>query len=119
MAAMVEFTLDGRSVAAPEDELLVYALARHGVFIPTLCHDEKLDPYGGCRMCVVGVEGAPRPMPACATRVEAGMVISTNSDVPQLRKTLTEMLLAEQVTTRFPPRSTGLDVRNQRIASEP
>jgi predicted molibdopterin-dependent oxidoreductase YjgC len=97
MAAMVEFTLDGRSVAAPEDELLVYALARHGVFIPTLCHDEKLDPYGGCRMCVVGVEGAPRPMPACATRVEAGMVISTNSDVPQLRKTLTEMLLAEHL----------------------
>jgi predicted molibdopterin-dependent oxidoreductase YjgC len=97
MAAMVEFTLDGRSVAAPADELLVYALARHGVFIPTLCHDEKLDPYGGCRMCVVGVEGAPRPMPACATRVEAGMVISTNSDVPQLRKTLTEMLLAEHL----------------------
>ena len=48
-------------------------------------------------MCVVGVEGAPRPLPACATRVTDGMVVSTNSNVPQLRKTLTEMLLAEHL----------------------
>src|SRR5438552_17420248 len=94
---VVEFTLDGRVAAAPEGELLVHALARHGVFVPTLCHDDKLDPYGGCRMCVVGVEGSPRPLPACATRVAAGMVVSTNSDVPQFRKTLTEMLLVEHL----------------------
>lgn len=94
---MVEFTLDGRTVSAPEGELLVYAAARHGVAIPTLCHDEKLDPYGGCRMCVVGVEGSPRPLPACATRVAAGMVVSTNDSVPRFRKTLTEMLLAEHL----------------------
>jgi predicted molibdopterin-dependent oxidoreductase YjgC len=97
MAAMVEFTLDGRSVAALEDELLVHALARNGVFVPTLCHDEKLDPYGGCRMCIVGIEGAPRPMPACATRVVEGMVVSTNSSVPQFQRTLTEMLLTEHL----------------------
>ena len=36
------------------------ALARNDVFVPTLCHDDRLDPYGGCRMCVVGVEGSPR-----------------------------------------------------------
>ena len=41
---MVEFTLDGRSVSANEGELLVHAAARHGTFIPTLCHDDKLDP---------------------------------------------------------------------------
>src|SRR5712691_12501258 len=97
MSSMVRFTLDGREVSASEGELLVHAAARHGVFIPTLCHGDKLDPYGGCRMCVVGVEGAPRPMPACATRVAEGMVISTNSSVPQFRKTLTEMLLAEHL----------------------
>jgi predicted molibdopterin-dependent oxidoreductase YjgC len=95
MNAVVEFTLDGKTVSAPEGELLVHAAARHGVFIPTLCHDDKLDPYGGCRMCVVGVEGSPRPLPACATRVAEGMVVSTNADVPQFRKTLTEMLLAD------------------------
>src|ERR1044071_2124243 len=94
---MVEFTLDGRTVSAPEGELLVHAAARHGVFIPTLCHDGKLDPYGGCRVCVVGVGGRPGPLPAGATRVAAGMVVSTDSQVPQFRKTLTEMLLSEHL----------------------
>ena len=93
----VSFTLDGKTVDAPEGELLVHAAARHGVFIPTLCHDEKLDPYGGCRMCVVAVEGSPRPLPACATRVREGIVVSTDSSVPQFRRTLTEMLLAEHM----------------------
>ena len=94
---MIEFTLDGKRASAAEGELLVHAAARNGVFIPTLCHDDKLEPYGGCRMCVVGVEGSPRPLPACATRVADGMVVSTNSNVPQLRKTLTEMLLTEHL----------------------
>jgi len=94
---VIEFTLDGRSATAAEGELLVHAAARNGVFVPTLCHDDKLAPYGGCRMCVVGVEGSPRPLPACATRVAAGMVVSTNSSVPQFQKTLTEMLLAEHL----------------------
>ena len=95
--AVVGFTVDGREVTAPEGELLVHALARNDVFVPTLCHDSKLDPYGGCRMCVVGVEGAPRPLPACATRVAEGMVVSTNSSVPQFQRTLTEMLLSEHL----------------------
>ena len=95
-ARMIEFTLDGKRATAGEGELLVHAAARHGVFIPTLCHDDKLEPYGGCRMCVVGVEGAPRPLPACATRVTEGMVVSTNSTAA-LRKTLTEMLLSEHL----------------------
>jgi predicted molibdopterin-dependent oxidoreductase YjgC len=94
---VVRFTVNGREVLAPEGELLVHALARNDVFVPTLCHDNKLDPYGGCRMCVVGVEGSPRPLPACATRVADGMVVSTNSSVPQFQRTLTEMLLAEHL----------------------
>jgi predicted molibdopterin-dependent oxidoreductase YjgC len=97
MGRVVEFSLDGRTVSAPEGELLVQAAARSGVAIPTLCHDEQLDPYGGCRMCVVGVEGSPRPVPACATRVAEGMVVTTNSNVPDLRRTLAEMLLAEHL----------------------
>jgi predicted molibdopterin-dependent oxidoreductase YjgC len=95
--SLVTFTLDGRQADAHEGELLVHACARNGVFIPTLCHDDKLDPYGGCRMCVVGVEGAPRPLPACATRVAGGMVVSTNGSAERFRSTLTEMLLAEHL----------------------
>jgi predicted molibdopterin-dependent oxidoreductase YjgC len=94
---MVEFTLDGRPASAPEGELLVHAAARHGVFVPTLCHDDKLDPYGGCRMCMVTVEGAPRPVAACATRVSEGIVVSTNGPADSYRRTLTEMLLAEHL----------------------
>jgi predicted molibdopterin-dependent oxidoreductase YjgC len=94
---VISFTLDGKRASAREGELLVHAAARHGVFIPTLCHDDKLDPYGGCRMCVVGVEGSPRPLPACATRVSEGMVVSTSASVPQFQRTLTEMLLTEHL----------------------
>src|SRR5207247_10840269 len=91
------FRLDGKPVAAPGRDLLPHALARHGTFVPTLCHDAKLAPYGGCRVCVVELEGAPRPVPACATRVTAGMVISTNGRAGKLRRTLTEMLLVEHL----------------------
>ena len=120
MTSMVRFTLDGREASAPEGELLVHAAARHGVFIPTLCHDDKLDPYGGCRMCVVGVEGSPRPLPACATRVAEGMVVSTNSSVPQFRKTLTEMLLAEHLDPNPGGRPNELtDLANELDAEAP
>ncbi len=97
MKPQVEFTLDGRTVTAPEGELLLHAAARHEIFIPTLCHDDRLDPYGGCRMCMVDVEGSPRPLPACATRVKEGLVVSTNGRIPQFQKTLTEMLLVEHL----------------------
>ena len=120
MSSMVRFTLDGREASAPEGELLVHAAARQGVFIPTLCHDDKLEPYGGCRMCVVGVEGSPRPLPACATRVAEGMVVSTNSSVPAYRKTLTEMLLAEHLDPNPGGRPNELtDLANELDAEAP
>ena len=97
MKPQVAFTLDGKKVTAPEGELLLHAAARHEIFIPTLCHDDRLDPYGGCRMCMVDVEGSPRPLPACATRVKEGLVVSTNGRIPQFQKTLTEMFLVEHL----------------------
>jgi len=120
MTRMVEFTLDGRQVSANEGELLVHAAARHGTFIPTLCHDDKLDPYGGCRMCVVDVEGAPRPMPACATRVDEGMVVSTNGSITDFQRTLTEMLLAEHLNASPGGRPNELlDLANELGAKAP
>src|SRR4249919_2022084 len=117
---MVEFTLDGRPASAPEGELLVHAAARHGTFIPTLCHDEKLDPYGGCRMCVVDVEGAPRPLPACATRVTSGMVVSTNGPITDVQRTLTEMLLSEHLNASPGGRPNELlDLANELGAEAP
>ena len=112
---MVEFTLDGRTVSAPEGELLVHAAARHDTFIPTLCHDDQLAPYGGCRMCVVDVEGAPRPLPACATGVSAGMVVSTNGSTGAHRKALTEMLLAEHLNSE--PRGQAQRAHRPRVGA--
>ena len=87
--------VDGRTIEAHEGELLLDALRRAGHAVPTLCHDDVLEPYGGCRLCLVDVEGSTRPVPACATRVEEGMVMSTNGRTTALRTTLTEMLLSE------------------------
>ena len=120
MTEMVEFTLDGKAVSANEGELIVHAAARHGTFIPTLCHDNKLEPYGGCRMCVVDVEGAPRPMPACATRVAEGMVVSTNGPITDFQRTLTEMLLSEHLNTSPGGRPNELlDMANELGAEAP
>jgi predicted molibdopterin-dependent oxidoreductase YjgC len=87
--------VDGRTIEAHEGELLLDALRRAGHAVPTLCHDDALEPYGGCRLCLVDVDGSTRPVPACATRVGEGMVVSTNGRVSGLRTTLTEMLLSE------------------------
>lgn len=94
----VRFTLDGREAVAESGQLLLHALRANGAGPPTLCHDDKLEPYGGCRMCLVDLEGAPRPVPSCAVRVEEGMAVSTNGRLPKLQRTLTEMLLTEHVS---------------------
>lgn len=88
---MIELRVDGRLVGAEEGELLVDVLERCGAEVPTLCHDPKLEPYGGCRACLVHVDGG-RPVPACATRAAAGMDVSTR--VPE-RYTILEMLRTE------------------------
>jgi len=88
---VIELRVDGRLVGAEEGELLVDVLARSGAEVPTLCHDPRLEPYGGCRACLVRV-GAGRPVAACATRAAAGMEVSTR--VPE-RFTILEMLRTE------------------------
>ena len=90
----VRLTVDGREVTAPEGTLLVDL-----VDVPTLCHDPRLEPYGGCRLCLVDVDGGPRPVPACATRAREGMAVSTNGSTAELRETLTEMLLTDHRPT--------------------
>ncbi len=88
---MIELRVDGVPVAADEGELLVHVLERAGRPVPTLCHDDRLEPYGGCRVCLVGL-GNGRPVAACATRAAAGMEVTT--DLP-LRQTVLELLATE------------------------
>ncbi len=92
----IRLSLDGKQVEVDANTTLLHAARQQGIDIPTLCHDDRLDPYGGCRMCLVDVDGAPRPVPACKTNCSADMEVSTSSDeLQRLRRTMLDMLLAE------------------------
>jgi len=76
----VTIIVDGKPAEAPSGEILLRTLRRLGHEIPTLCHDERLTPYGGCRLCVVARrDGRGGLVPACSTPVQNGMVIETGA----------------------------------------
>jgi len=92
---MITLEADGRNIEAQEGEMILTALRRAGIHVPTLCHMENLPPSGACRLCVVEVEGAPTLTPSCSFPVAKGMKIRTRSPrVIQARKTIVELLLA-------------------------
>jgi NADH-quinone oxidoreductase subunit G len=77
---MVEIELDGKKVSATEGSMIMHAAEAAGTYIPHFCYHKKLTIAANCRMCLVDVEKAPKPMPACATPVTQGMVVRTKSD---------------------------------------
>ncbi|GAB4285029.1 MAG: NADH-dependent [FeFe] hydrogenase, group A6 [Candidatus Rifleibacteriota bacterium] len=91
---MVQIEVNNRKVQANNGELLLTAIRRAGVKIPTLCHFEGLPPSGACRMCVVEMDG--RLVPSCAVTVSDGMKCLTHSPkAVRARKTIIELLLAD------------------------
>ena len=77
---MVEIELDGQKVEVAEGCMVMHASEKAGTYIPHFCYHKKLSIAANCRMCLVDVEKAPKPMPACATPVTQGMVVRTKSD---------------------------------------
>jgi len=77
---MIELDLDGKKVEVPEGSMIMHAADKAGTYIPHFCYHKKLSIAASCRMCLVEVEKAPKPMPACATPVTNGMVVRTRSD---------------------------------------
>ena len=77
---MVEIELDGKKVEVLEGSMVMHAAEKAGSYIPHFCYHKKLSIAANCRMCLVDVEKAPKPMPACATPVTQGMVVHTKSD---------------------------------------
>jgi NADH-quinone oxidoreductase subunit G len=77
---MAEITLDGKQVTVPDGSMVMHAADAAGVYIPHFCYHKKLTIAANCRMCLVEIEKAPKPMPACATPVTNGMVVRTKSD---------------------------------------
>jgi bidirectional [NiFe] hydrogenase diaphorase subunit len=95
--ATVKLKIDNVEVTVPEGTTILKAAKDNGVIIPTLCNLEGLTSYAGCRLCLVEISGSPKLFPACATPVNTGMEVITNSDrLKEYRKMAVQMLLAER-----------------------
>ncbi len=91
---MIELTIDNQKVGVEPGTTILEAALRHGIYIPNLCYDPRLKPYGGCRLCLVEVQGQRKLIASCATPVKAEMVVLTNTPkIAKVRKTLLELLL--------------------------
>jgi len=77
---MSEMERDGKKVEVIEGSMVMHAAEKAGTYIPHFCYHKKLSIAANCRMCLVDIEKAPKPMPACATPVTQGMVVRTKSD---------------------------------------
>jgi bidirectional [NiFe] hydrogenase diaphorase subunit len=89
--------IDGKEVKAREGMTVLEAARSAEIFIPTLCHHEKLNPYGGCRLCTVevGTRGRSKLVASCLYPVEPDLVVMTRSEmVDKIRKLILEFLLA-------------------------
>jgi NADH dehydrogenase/NADH:ubiquinone oxidoreductase subunit G len=89
--------IDGKEVRAKEGMTLLEAARGAGISIPTLCYHEKLEPYGGCRLCMVELEsrGSTRLVVSCVYPVEKNLVVRTRSEkVDRIRKMVLQLLLA-------------------------
>ena len=92
----VSFTLNGEKVEVEAGTTILEAAQQQGVEIPTLCHDPRLRPTAACRMCLVEVEGARGPMPACTTPITEGMAVRTeNDDLTTMHCMALELLLSD------------------------
>src|SRR4051812_1396549 len=95
-ARVKTLTINDQAVSGREDETILQVAQENGIFIPTLCHLEGLTDIGACRLCLVEVKGIPKLLPACVTRVEEGMEVTTQSErLIKYRKTILELLFAE------------------------
>jgi bidirectional [NiFe] hydrogenase diaphorase subunit len=93
----IRLQIDGKDVTATEGTTILEAARTAGISIPTLCHHEKLKPYGACRICIVEVEVGDRTsfVVSCVAAIEEGSVVRTRSEeIDGFRKTLLELALS-------------------------
>jgi NADH-quinone oxidoreductase subunit G len=91
---MIEIEIDGKKVEVQEGSMVMDAANKIGTYIPHFCYHKKLSIAANCRMCLVDVEKAPKPLPACATPVTPGMIVRSHSDkAVKAQKGVMEFLL--------------------------
>jgi NADH-quinone oxidoreductase subunit G len=94
MTATAKLEIDGKPIEVPVGTMVIEAANRLGIFVPHFCYHRKLSIAANCRMCLVHVEKAPKPLPACATPVADGMKVWTSSDTAkQAQRGVMELLL--------------------------
>jgi NADH-quinone oxidoreductase subunit G len=90
----ITIELDGKPVQARKGQMLIEVTDANNVYVPRFCYHEKLTVAANCRMCLVEVEKAPKPLPACATPVMDGMIVHTQSEYARnAQKSVMEFLL--------------------------
>ena len=101
---MIKFTLNNQELEVPDGTTVLQAARANGITIPTLCDHPDLTPYGGCRLCVVEVEGARVPQAACTLPATNGMMVRTETPaLTQSRKTVLELLLSNYYDSGYTP----------------
>jgi formate dehydrogenase major subunit len=94
---MIQLTINGKQIEAAEGMTVLAAAKRAGIDIPTLCAQKELTPFGGCRLCIVEVQGFRVPIAACTLPVSNGMVINTETEtLKKSRKFILSMLFSER-----------------------
>ena len=94
----LRLNIDGKEVTGYSGQTILEVALENGINIPTLCHDKRMDTYGSCGICVVEAEGMPKLLRSCATTIDPGMVIKTNTKrVRESRKTNLELLLSQHI----------------------
>ena len=91
---MITLEIDGKTVEVPEQSTVMDAAGKLGIYVPHFCYHKKLSIAANCRMCLVEVEKAPKPLPACATPATEGMKVWTHSELAvKAQKAVMEFLL--------------------------
>ncbi len=91
----IKVQIDGKEVIVDKGTTIIEAARQSGIDIPSLCHDPRIEPFGACRLCFVHIKDNPKPVTACSTAVEEGMVITTESEaLADIRKSALELLLS-------------------------
>jgi bidirectional [NiFe] hydrogenase diaphorase subunit len=94
--SVITLTINGQLVSAREGETILQASRSAAIHIPTLCYVEGLSAHGGCRLCLVQIEGSGRLQPACFMKVNEGMVVHTETEkLREYRRMIIELLFAE------------------------
>jgi formate dehydrogenase major subunit len=93
----ITLTIDGKPCRGREGQTILEIATENKIYIPTLCYLKHLSAWGGCRMCIVEVQGSPKVVPSCSTPASDGGVITTTSDrLKHLRRVTLELLFSER-----------------------